>query len=97
MDHALLRERLTGCYVTVPTMFRDDADLSVDLDATRRHVRFLIEGGLTDGNAIMLAGGAAGDFSTMTFEERVAVAGAVVDEGCRSGSGRDGRPDHEHA
>jgi hypothetical protein len=31
MDHALLRERLTGCYVTVPTMFRDDADLSVDL------------------------------------------------------------------
>jgi dihydrodipicolinate synthase/N-acetylneuraminate lyase len=80
MDHALLRERLTGCCVTVPTMFRDDADLSVDLDATRRHVRFLIEGGLTAGNAIMLAGGAAGDFSTMTFEERVAVAGAVVDE-----------------
>ena len=70
---------LQGCYVTIPTMFRDP-DLEVDLDAIRRHVRFLIEGGLTIGNAVLLAGGAAGDFSTLTFDERVAVAEAVVDE-----------------
>ena len=70
---------LQGCYVTIPTMFRDP-DLEVDLDAIRRHVRFLIEGGLTTGNAVLLAGGAAGDFSTLTFDERVAVAEAVVDE-----------------
>ena len=70
---------LQGCYVTIPTMFRDP-DLEVDLGAIRRHVRFLIEGGLTTGNAVLLAGGAAGDFSTLTFDERVAVAEAVVDE-----------------
>ncbi len=70
---------LQGCYVTIPTMFRDP-DLEVDLDAIRRHVRFLIEGGLTTGNAVLLAGGAAGDFSTLSFDERVAVAEAVVDE-----------------
>ena len=33
MDTTQSRDRLTGCYVTIPTMFRDDADLSVDLDA----------------------------------------------------------------
>ena len=75
-----LRSRLQGCYVTLPTMFRDDAGLSVDLDAMHRHVRFLIDGGITTGTGVLLAGGAAGDFSTMTFDERVAVTEAVVAE-----------------
>jgi dihydrodipicolinate synthase/N-acetylneuraminate lyase len=79
MNAATGRNRLQGCYVTIPTMFRDP-DLEVDLDAIRRHVRFLIAGGMVTGNAVLLAGGAAGDFSTMTFDERVTVAEAVVDE-----------------
>lgn len=72
--------RLRGCYVTVPTMFHDDTELSVNLDAIRRHVRFLIDGGVTTGNGVLLACGAAGDFSTMTFRERVDVTGAIVEE-----------------
>ena len=44
-----LRKRLQGCYVTLPTMFRDDDELSVDLDAMRGHVRFLIDGGIMAG------------------------------------------------
>ena len=79
MDSETRRSRLQGCYVTIPTMFRDP-DLEVDLDAIRRHVRFLIDGGLTTGNAVLLAGGAAGDFSTLSFDERVLIAEAVVDE-----------------
>jgi dihydrodipicolinate synthase/N-acetylneuraminate lyase len=79
MNPAEARDRLQGCYITIPTMFRDDADLSVDHDAMRQHVRFLIDGGATTGNAVLLAGGAAGDFSTMTFEERVAVWQTVID------------------
>jgi dihydrodipicolinate synthase/N-acetylneuraminate lyase len=74
-----LRAGLRGCYITVPTMFRDP-DLSLDLDATRAHSRFLIDRGAAAGNAVLLAGGAAGDFSTMTFDERVAVAQAVKQE-----------------
>ena len=74
------RERLQGCYVTVPTMFRDDDELSVDVDAIRKHVSFLIDGGITTGTGVLLACGAAGDFSTMTFDERVAVTAAVVEE-----------------
>jgi dihydrodipicolinate synthase/N-acetylneuraminate lyase len=72
------RQRFGGCYVTVPTPFRDE-DLSVDIPALRRHVEFLIDGGIVRGNGMLLAGGAAGDFSTMTYEERVAVAQAVVE------------------
>jgi dihydrodipicolinate synthase/N-acetylneuraminate lyase len=79
MDVERARGRLHGCYVTVPTMFRDP-NLELDLDATRRAVRFLIERGLDARYATLLAGGAAGDFSTMTFDERVRVAEAVVAE-----------------
>ncbi|MXW90137.1 MAG: dihydrodipicolinate synthase family protein, partial [Acidimicrobiaceae bacterium] len=79
-DTAQLRDRLQGCYVTVPTLFRDDDELSVDLDAMRKHVSFLVDGGIVTGNGVLLACGAAGDFSTMTFDERVAVTAAVVEE-----------------
>src|SRR5262249_11643399 len=79
MDFAAARQNLTGCYITVPTMFRDP-DLELDLAATRRNVRFLIDRGIDVRSGTLLAGGAAGDFSTMTFEERVAVGSAVVEE-----------------
>ena len=79
MDRSTRRERLCGCYVTLPTMFRDD-DLELDLPAVRRHVRFLLDGGFRTGNGVLLVGGAAGDFSTMTFDERVALTEAVVQE-----------------
>jgi dihydrodipicolinate synthase/N-acetylneuraminate lyase len=77
MDWNRARQRLEGCYITIPTMFRDP-DLELDLVATRRAVAFLIEWGMTASNATLLAGGAAGDFSTMTFDERLAIAEAVV-------------------
>lgn len=79
MDFARARERLEGCYITVPTMFRDP-DLEVDLASTRRAVAFLIERGITAEYGTLLAGGAAGDFSAMTFDERLSVAEAVVEE-----------------
>lgn len=78
MDFKRARQRLEGCYITVPTMFRDP-DLEVDLDATKRNVAFLKRRGITAKYGTLLAGGAAGDFSTMTFDERVKVAEAVVE------------------
>ena len=73
------RRRYGGCYVTVPTPF-SDGDMSIDFGALRAHVNYLIEGGIVTGDGMLLAGGAAGDFSTMTFEERVEVARTVVQE-----------------
>ena len=79
MQTDVLKKKLEGCYVTVPTPFRDVEGLPVDEDALRTYVRFLLDGGLNAENAVFLAGGAAGDFSTMTFDERMRVAEIVVD------------------
>ncbi len=79
IDYENLKNKLAGCYVTIPTMFHDQ-DLSLDLDAIKSHVQYLIEKGMNAENAVFLSGGAAGDFSTMTFDERVAVAKAIIAE-----------------
>jgi dihydrodipicolinate synthase/N-acetylneuraminate lyase len=77
MDWQSLKRKLEGCYITVPTMFRDP-DLEVDTAAIRRHVAFLQQRGINAQNGVLLAGGAAGDFSAMTFDERKLVAETVV-------------------
>jgi dihydrodipicolinate synthase/N-acetylneuraminate lyase len=62
-----LKKLLEGCYVTVPTPFEDADGLPVNELALRTYVRFLLDAGLTADYATLLAGGAAGDFSTMSF------------------------------
>ena len=71
---------MAGCYVTIPTLFKDEPGYPINLDGIRRHVRFLIDGGLVTGTGVLLACGAAGDFSTLTLDERTGVVDAVVSE-----------------
>ena len=78
-DRERLVRGLWGAYVTIPTFFKGP-DYELDLSATRTHVRFLLAGGLHAENAAILSGGAAGDFSTMTFDERIQVAETIVEE-----------------
>ena len=78
MNFEQARQRLCGCYVTIPTLFTDH-DLELNLAGIKRHVRFLVERGLREGTAVMLSGGGAGDFSTMTIAERLQVAEAVIE------------------
>ena len=80
MNPGKLKSDLAGCYVTIPTPFKDEPGMPVNEEALRAHVRFLIGGGLTAHYATFLAAGAAGDFSTMTFDERMRVAEVVIDE-----------------
>ena len=80
MDPERLKADLEGCYVTLPTPFRDGPGFPINEEALRTHIRFLLDNGLNAANATFLAAGAAGDFSTMTFEERMRVAGIAVDE-----------------
>ena len=79
MDYAQLKKDLEGLYITIPTLFHDE-DLSINEEGIRTHIRFLKENGINKENAVLLAGGAAGDFSTMSFEERIRVASIVIDE-----------------
>jgi dihydrodipicolinate synthase/N-acetylneuraminate lyase len=46
----------------------------------RRHVRFLLDGGLRQGNGVLLVSGSAGDFTALSVEERLQITEAVVDE-----------------
>ena len=76
MDYSKLKKDLEGLYITIPTLF-NDPDMSINEDGIRQHVSFLKSNGINRQNAVLLAGGAAGDFSTMSFDERVRVAGIV--------------------
>ena len=80
MDTSHYRQKLEGCYVTVPTPFADNDEFTINQTALRAHINFLFNGGLAGDNATFLAGGAAGDFSTMAFDERLLVAEVVADE-----------------
>lgn len=80
MNPDKLKADLTGCYVTIPTPFIDEPELSLNETALREYIRFLTGAGLNAHYATFLAAGAAGDFSTMTFDERMRVAEIVIDE-----------------
>lgn len=69
---------LQGPYVTIPTPFQDLPGLPVNEDALVRYVRHVMDGGIANGRGVILAGGAAGDFSTMTLDERTRVASTVI-------------------
>ena len=74
MDYEKLKKKLEGCYVTVPTPFKDTNNLPLNLDALKDYVEFLLGNGLNSDNCTLLFGGAAGDFSTMSFDERLLLA-----------------------
>jgi dihydrodipicolinate synthase/N-acetylneuraminate lyase len=71
--------QLSGIYLPLPTLFTDPA-LDVNLAGMRRHVRYLIDSGMRTGSAALLAGGGAGEFSTLSTEERLRIAEAVISE-----------------
>jgi dihydrodipicolinate synthase/N-acetylneuraminate lyase len=74
-----LKNRLEGCYITIPTMFSDPA-LEVDARATRQHVRYILDRGMDARHGTLLVGGAAGDFATLTLYERLNLLDAVLEE-----------------
>ena len=80
MDTNLVKNKLKGCYVTIPTPFEDKDSFPVNNSALREYTRFLLDNGLDKNYATYLAGGAAGDFSTMTLKERLSVGEIVADE-----------------
>lgn len=78
MNRDAVQKRLTGCYVAIPTLFHD-ADLELNLRGMQRHVRFLLDGGMREGNAVLLACGAAGDFTVLSSDERLRILEAVLE------------------
>ena len=71
------RTWLRGPVVAVATPFADDFGL--DLGGLSRNVEFLVAGGMTRGQGVLLVGGAAGEFPALNRAERIAVMRASVD------------------
>jgi len=63
----------------IPVITHLKKDLSLDLDAIRFNVNYLIEHGIVTGKGVLLAVGAGGDFDVLTVEERKAAARAIVE------------------
>jgi dihydrodipicolinate synthase/N-acetylneuraminate lyase len=69
-------DQLHGCFLAVPTLFKED--FSLNLAGIQRHVSFMIENGLHQGNATFLVNGASGEFPVLDKDERRQTAEAVL-------------------
>jgi dihydrodipicolinate synthase/N-acetylneuraminate lyase len=78
-DRDKIIARLSGCFTPLPTLYQG-ADLEVNLKGMRRHVRFLLDGGIRQGNGVLLVSGSAGDFTALSVDERLRILEAVLDE-----------------
>ena len=76
MTPAAARKIICGPLIPVITHYHDD--LSVDHDAIRENVRYVVDRGVVTGSGALLAAGAGGDFPMLTVEERKAVSATVV-------------------
>jgi 4-hydroxy-tetrahydrodipicolinate synthase len=69
VDHRDLISKLQGCFLALPAIYMGE-DLSLNLDAMRQHIRFLLDNGLREGNATFMANGASGEFPFLSLDER---------------------------
>ena len=76
MNPAEAKRTICGPLIPVITHYRDD--LSVDHDAIRENVRYVVDRGVETGSGVLLAAGAGGDFPMLTLDERKAVSETIV-------------------
>lgn len=79
MPNDFSRERLQGSILSMLTFTNDD--YSVDLDSQRKHVRWLIDQGMVEGQCVHLIAGGAGETYMLEEDEFQALADLIIDEG----------------
>ena len=77
MNITEVKQALRGPMIPVITNYHDD--LSVNYDAVRENVRYVVDRGVVRGSGVLLAVGAGGDFPMLTLDERKQVAKAIFD------------------
>ena len=90
MDRENIHDWLCGPVVAVATPFKED--FSLDLTALQDNIRFMIEGGVTTGDGVLLVGAAGGEFPTLNLDERKAVMDAAVAAAQGQGARHDQHP-----
>ncbi|MDQ7027587.1 MAG: dihydrodipicolinate synthase family protein [Anaerolineae bacterium] len=77
MDIQAVKQTLCGPMIPVITHLKDD--LTVDAEAIKTEVNYLVEHGIRTGQGVLLAVGAGGDFNMLSPDERKVAAQAIVD------------------
>ena len=77
MDTAEVKQNLRGPMIPVITNLRDD--LSIDHDAIRENVGYVVDRGIVRGQGVLLAVGAGGDFPMLSLDQRKAVCQTIVE------------------
>ncbi|MBW3541191.1 MAG: dihydrodipicolinate synthase family protein [Planctomycetes bacterium] len=79
MNLAEVKQTLRGPMIPVVTNYRQD--LSIDHDAIRENVSYVVNRGVVTGSGVLLAVGAGGDFPMLSIEERKAVTRTILKAG----------------
>lgn len=77
MDIQEVKRIVRGPMIPVITNLKDD--LSLDLEAIKFNVNYVVERGLVKESGVLLAVGAGGDFPMLTVQERKDVAKAIME------------------
>ena len=73
------KQKMDGVVVPLATIFKDDADRSLDVEATQQNVQWMGDQGAAPGNTVFIAVGSGGDFTVMSTEERKVAIKAIAD------------------
>ena len=57
------KEKMDGVVVPLATLFKDDPDKSLDIDAMQKHAQWIVDNGAKPGNTVFIAVGSGGDFT----------------------------------
>ena len=72
------RKNMQGHIVPICTSFNDD--YSLNLPGLRRHIRYIIDHGITADYGMILVSGAAGEHPSLSFVERQSILEAALEE-----------------
>ena len=72
-----VKKKIRGPMIPVITSL--NKDLSIDTSAIKEEVNFLIEHGIKEGQGVLLAAGAGGDFNMLSLDERKLVCRTIVE------------------
>ena len=73
------KEKMDGVVVPLATLFKDDPDKSLDIDAMQKHAQWIVDNGAKPGNTVFIAVGSGGDFTEMSTQERKSAIKAIAD------------------
>lgn len=75
----IVAAKKTICGPMIPVITSLNKDLSINVSGIKNEVEYLIEHGIQEGQGVLLAAGAGGDFNMLSLDERKLVCKTIVE------------------